>query len=466
MATNAEINEQISVTTTASTPENNASVIAVVHITSILQNSIDDIESGTISQAIALLEKMRWKPTSDGESTDEHENNGAPDIKIGAADDTASTKLDIKSQLDLLAETTVSTIQSLHDLVNDVNSSSKRKPKKSSGNAWKALDSNVKSSFESTHDTLPRALSSLAIGIALSTYSSDATITKMIASAALPNYPSSTSNDNVEIAREQSATPHALARSVVLGLLHLAVVDQDETPKQLLNGAVDLQIVSKIESGFGVGRDCRTVGLEKEESELARAVATIVDCVFGAPGNKNDDDAIADIMVNADTGDIITKDLLTATLSLVANTRPWELVQVERLVRCAAEMNLWYSAEVLADAAMESVDPSKSYTQIATQFPRGAATESLLSSATQSPEVLPQDSIAHRCAGAIIDIAFDYRLYRRADVFASKYYAFGGPERYADARFLHACDTITKLVKKRQVQIIDKQIERVDNMVR
>ena len=57
-------------------------------------------------------------------------------------------------------------------------------------------------------------------------------------------------------------------------------------------------------------------------------------------------------------------------------------------------------------------------------------------------------------------------MYRRADVFASKYYSWVGQARYAESRYLHALDTITKLVKKRQVPIIDKQIERVDSMVK
>ncbi len=100
---------------------------------------------------------------------------------------------------------------------------------------------------------------------------------------------------------------------------------------------------------------------------------------------------------------------------------------------------------------------------MATSFPhREEAVTLLAESAIAS---LPQNSIAHLAAGAIIDVTFDNRLYRRADVFASKYYSFGGPERFAEARYLHACDTIDKVMKKRQFQIIDKQIERVDDMV-
>ena len=123
----------------------------------------------------------------------------------------------------------------------------------------------------------------------------------------------------------------------------------------------------------------------------------------------------------------------------------------------------------LCNATANSVAPlstaqEEKKVMVAPSFPQGAPAEALLAEVGAVASV-SQDSIAHLAAGAIIDTALDYRLYRRADVFASKYYSFGGPERYAEARFLHACDTVTKCVKKRHFQVIDKQIERVDEMV-
>lgn len=113
--------------------------------------------------------------------------------------------------------------------------------------------------------------------------------------------------------------------------------------------------------------------------------------------------------------------------------------------------------------AVASTTQERKEVAMATSFPKDAETEELLTGGPVSCE--PRGSIGHLASGAIIDITLDYRLYKRADAFASKYYAFGGPERFAQARFLHACDTITKLVKKRQSQIIERQVERVDASV-
>jgi len=217
----------------------------------------------------------------------------------------------------------------------------------------------------------------------------------------------------------------------MLGLIRLAI-DTSIRSSNSKNGTVDMQIVAKIESGFCVGCIGRSLNDGKQDAELAVAVAGIVDNVLKL--GKNGDENYS----NGDVDEpIISKDVFAPTLSIIANSRPWDYIEVEKLARIAAEMDLWYAAESLCDAVTETGETIQ--------------------------DGLPLT--AQRTAQTILDIAFDRRLYRRADVLATKYYSFVGPERYAEARFLHACDTIEKLIKKRQVQIIDRQVELVDEVV-
>eukprot|EP00579_Thalassiosira_antarctica_P028094 CAMPEP_0202006722 /NCGR_PEP_ID=MMETSP0905-20130828/11378_1 /ASSEMBLY_ACC=CAM_ASM_000554 /TAXON_ID=420261 /ORGANISM="Thalassiosira antarctica, Strain CCMP982" /LENGTH=808 /DNA_ID=CAMNT_0048564521 /DNA_START=179 /DNA_END=2605 /DNA_ORIENTATION=+ len=488
-------------------------ILAVDHVSSILQNSIQNIESTnkehdvskTIYEAIDLLHNLKNQASSfclDQSTNDVPDQNDVnvceKNIAINHTKNSGRDNSPESAPLQLLACAAISAVDSLDDLVQNVNQSRKRartsssgktktsSVRTSSGYAWKALESVVSSTFQadsskfldendagaSKSKEISRALASLAVGLVLSIDSTDTSTTRMVASAVLPSdqmhaskpgkkrkkkkvSKKMTSDDrNSEDAVKTQRIIHSMARDVVVGLLCLAVDTtnqsaqdkESEQPKK--HSSVDLQIVSKLESGFSVGDLGRKLNIRKEDKELAKAVANVVDCVLVR--SSTSDDAMDDYG-NCDGGEVISNDSVAPTFSLVANTRPWDYVQVEKLVRCAAEMDLWYSAELLCDAA------------IASSSPQGAETEALLTdSLVTSP---PQDSIGHLAAGAIIDITFDYRQYRRADGFASKYYSFGGPERYAEARFLHACDTITKVLKRKQVQIIDKQIDRVDVMV-
>ena len=265
-------------------------------------------------------------------------------------------------------------------------------------------------------------------------------------------------------------------------LLQIAIIDKDndgDATKEVASDnadiCVDLKIVAKMESGFGIGR-CYNRDGDDRDVELRKSVSDLIDFVFSGNTKTVDNDSAAN-----DEGEFIIpndKEQAKAVLSLVAAVRPWDCtddctVDVEALVKIAAEMDLWYAAELLCDAAIESVVSSglpgsvlvEKTVIMATSFPCGEESEAIMKeSQTTSSTSLSQDTIAHRATRALVDIALDERLYRRADVFASKYYYFCGPNRYAQSRFLHACDTITKVIKQRQVQIIDKQIDCVDEM--
>ena len=210
---------------------------------------------------------------------------------------------------------------------------------------------------------------------------------------------------------------HFMARAALLGLLRLAV-DTSGKSANVIGGCIDLQIVAKIETGFGVGKFSRT--LNDGDEELSKAAADLVACVSNGP-NEDDDAA-------HDSGHpvLISKDFFAPALSIIANVRPWDHVQVDRLVRMAASMDLWCSAELLCDAAIDTVLSSQPASAIlndkrpmmATSFPHGEEAATFMANIVISS--IPQNSIAHLAAGVIIDVTFDNRLYRRADVFASK----------------------------------------------
>jgi len=393
----------------------------------------------------------------------------------------------LRKSLTLLTCDAIAAIEALHELIHRVNRS-RRHPKKSSFHSWKALESVVSHALthreststddagddddsgdsESNDEELSTTLALLAVGLALSMDPADAAITKMIAGAILPG----DENHSIYSRGERDANVRVIAhynmaRAAVLGLLRLAVDTSGKPANNVIGGCcVDLQIVAKIETGFGVGKFSRTSNNDEDE-ELSKAAADLIACVSDGPSG-DDDDA-------HDNGHpfLISKDFIAPALSIIANIRPWDHVRVDRLVRMAASMDLWYSAELLCDATIDTVLSSRPASDIrngnkpmmATSFTHGEEAVPLFTAGSLISSSIPQNSIAHLAAGVIIDVTFDNRLYRRADVFASKYYSFGGHERFAEARYLHACDTIDKLIKKRQVQIIDKQIERVDDMV-
>ncbi len=459
------------ITTISVNADNRDQLIAVDNICSILQDSIQGIESAnevidvprTIQGAIHILHQLKSRTILFyADETDS--------VCDGSTDFDNSSKDACGNNLRELTCDAFTALGALHELVHRVNLSRKQQ-KKSSGHAWKALESLVISTIyaesadaagDSEANDLSKTLALLTLGLALSMDSADAPITKMIAGAILPRDWRHLFNRN-ERTSKVDAISHAMARGAVLGLLRLAI----ETTAQSANDdkcCIDLQIVAKIESGFSVGEFGRTSNARDEE--LSKTAA---DLVASAIHGLNEGDDVVD--TNEYTP-IVSKDIIAPIFSIVANIRPWNRVRPERLVRMAASMDLWYSAELLCDAAIDTVLSSQPLFAALNKKKEKMVTSSPLEEETEPIpaedsliSALPHDSIAHLAAGAIIDVTFDNRLYRRADGLASKYFAFGGPERFAEARYMHACDTIDKVIKRRQVQIIDKQIERVDEMV-
>lgn len=415
-------------------------------VLSVLQNAVSKLGIGEdregtatvcLEQAIQLLQYL--DDAANSFSFDESTNNDATNNSYSPKE-----TIDIGS-IYTLANTAQSTCNSLHQLVRRANQSKYRHPKKSSVHAWRGLQKVVGSAFgvdelpsSSTADDsvkiqrLSRAIALLALGILLSVQTSpdiaianedkggEKATSKMVISAVFEG----------KLEKEEESEDQlilAAVRSAVVDLLHLAVSRDENT--------IELQVVAKLQGGFGLGEK------QSPDDELGVAVSKLVKKEFESETTNED----------ASTR-IISKNVATPLLALIASTRPWKYIEVDKAVSIAAENDLWFSAENICDAVMDSMSPW--------------TTSDGKTATADFNDNLQSDSFAHVAVRAIVDIAFDHRLYRRADHFASKYYSVVGPQRYAQARFLHACDTIAKLVKKKQSQIIDKQVDRVDEAVK
>ncbi|KAL7465471.1 hypothetical protein ACHAXS_005798 [Conticribra weissflogii] len=382
-----------------------------------------------------------------------------------------ATENDMNSRIRILAKEAIYASHSLHQLVQ--RAGFRRSPSKSSKSgvhAWKALQSVVTSAFEV--DSLPsqaqsatstdsskklfrssRSLAWLALGstlpgMSLVEISLDAELakrtTKMVASAVIPNHAMyvlkgvAMTKENKHVPKfaeydmneEEDRFIYLIARFSVIEMLYLAAKENEG-----VDISVNLQVASKLVNGFGLGGDCDKMASENGGDELSKAVGIILNRVFGwntgGSSSSNQSNNYQDISLDSRSTDGISNDVAAPALALATRVPVWDFITPDVLVNVAAEMDLWCSAELICDATVDA----------------------------------HLNTIAHISTRAIIDIASDYRLYRRADAFATKYYDFGGPERYANARFLHACDTIAKLVKRKLFQIIEKQVERVDEAV-
>ena len=402
-----------------------------------VMNGEKGINSHDINAAIRILQIL-------AHNANRYDTDGATDnynVDIGGLDTTASDQeLAVIKYTDILSSIGHTTVNSLFQLIyrlrsNQTSGKKRGTRKPSGGKEWKALQAVVSSSLGTTNgntDFITKkscAITLLTLGVILSFQSSAGEsiqpITKMVSSALFTDlsayvYESDTRYSSTIETTEQDLVVYQISRTAVINLLQQCIQEN--------SGNIDLQVINKLAHGFAIGErnnEC--------DHELNAHVSLLVDNIFGR--------RISD----EDTGNLIEKDINSkdsdaAVLSLVASTRPWEVVPADMLVSIATEGDLWFAAENICDAAVDSIDKSSS-----------------------NPS---QDSVAHLTTRAIIDAALGYRQYRRADHFATKYYTYGGPERFAEARYLHACDTISKVIRKRVIPLIDKQVERVDAAVK
>ncbi len=395
----------------------------------------------TIEQSSALIKRLGSEALVHTESIEKKDNDDPADY----------VAVDLSSSLRKLSQLSLSTSRHLQLLIYQMKNNSRSK--KTSGNAWRTLQSIVDRSLDIKNanvETEAIAFAILSLGVAITTETGvENAHQKMIASAILPSSPSHIFERETHKGGQDNGHEKlikSVVRDTLLQLLH--TVGEG-------NGSIDC--IARIETAFGVGNE--------QDEELSRAVANVVKDVFGS-GCYFIDPQINNADELCGTELDINKDQASPTLALVAQCRPWEFIQADKLIRiAAADLDLWYSAELVCDASVASVtsNTNTAKNMMATNYPRLESSDSISTQSIDS--LLRQDTIAHLTTKALIDTALDLRLYRRADLFASKFYAFGGPERFAEARFLHACETITKVVKRKQPQIIEKQIARIDECV-
>jgi hypothetical protein len=149
------------------------------------------------------------------------------------------------------------------------------------------------------------------------------------------------------------------------------------------------------------------------------------------------------------------KQRISGALALACQLQPWSLLSPMDLVEAAISFSLWHAAEEVCHSAYKSVSITSS-------------SKNKKSENGEDDETLPIEQqknnveLAVRC---LIQAAMDDHTYRRADTFATNLYDAGGWSMYVEARYFHACETIAKVIKKRQIPIVDRQIERVDKAV-
>ena len=140
---------------------------------------------------------------------------------------------------------------------------------------------------------------------------------------------------------------------------------------------------------------------------------------------------------SSDGGEEIMKQKVSAALALSCQIGPWPYLSPVMLVRAAIPYSLWHAAEQVCLSSHKSLsvrgDPSEEAVVLAVEV--------------------------------LVDAAMEERMHRLADNMATKLYEQGGKSRYIDARLHHAYDTITKVIHKRQLPIIERQVDRVDKAV-
>ena len=229
----------------------------------------------------------------------------------------------------------------------------------------------------------------------------------------------------------------AIAATVVHSLLQRIMScnnDEDDTRGVVAASWFDLHVIATLAKSFGV------CAVDNEPlSRLTGAVITRL-LYLDKGKNDNDDDDDDNASLNSDTKERETeKTLVTGALALAAQIAPWNHLAVPALIREAIPFDLWHGAERICESMINWQQHQKD----------SAAQEAALCKTKQ-------------VALTVIDLAMECKRYRNADNFATHFFNFGGDSRYLHARYYHACDTIAKLVRKKALPVIERQVERVD----
>ncbi|CAJ1942274.1 unnamed protein product [Cylindrotheca closterium] len=150
-----------------------------------------------------------------------------------------------------------------------------------------------------------------------------------------------------------------------------------------------------------------------------------------------------------DASEDVKKQRVSSALALACQMGPWPMLSPVPLIDIAIELDYWHTAEQVCISAYKAASSN-------VQVPIAGAIQ--YNQQERLEEVL-------KATEALIETAMDARLFRLADNMATKLYEQGGRSKYVEARLYHAFDTITKVVYKRQLPIIERQVDRVDKAV-
>jgi hypothetical protein len=200
--------------------------------------------------------------------------------------------------------------------------------------------------------------------------------------------------------------------------------------------ALNLNIITSFAKAFKL-----TDEQEPEHSELSANVIrfSLVLTVEGYNTSMNE----------GQEAEEIRKQKVSGALALACQIRPWSVLSPVPLVEAAIPYDYLHAAEqVCVSAHKAAISSAASGNESSNDQP----TSSALTEAVTAVETL-------------INAAMEDKTYRRADNIATNLYEEGGKSRYVEARFYHARDTIAKVIHKRQLPIIERQVVRVDTAV-
>ena len=155
----------------------------------------------------------------------------------------------------------------------------------------------------------------------------------------------------------------------------------------------------------------------------------------------------------------VLKQEISGAFSLACQIRPWSILSPVELIEVATTYDFFYSAEEICRSAHKAAKESE---KLSPPMLDENITSISKDYRIQQYSASKQMENSKSAVELLIDTAIKNRMFRRADAMATSLYHLGGQSRYAEARYLHARDTIAKVISKRQFPIVDRQIERVD----
>ena len=166
--------------------------------------------------------------------------------------------------------------------------------------------------------------------------------------------------------------------------------------------------------------------------------------------NLSDDDETNSSLVSDadDEAYQLKKKKVSGALAFACQIRPFPSLSPNTLVDAAIPYSYYHAAEKICRSAYEKAAKAPAIVH---------------GKASSTCAVALADAIL--ATENLVDTVMEDRLFRLADNIASKLYNEGGKSRYVKARYYHARDTINKVIKKRQIAIIERQVDRVDMAV-